>query len=77
LNRRLEVSRFIAVDMYTIADMAIFPWVTVWKKQKQELSAFPNLLRWEEEVRLRPATIRAYQHASGSSGRKLRSSTKT
>jgi GST-like protein len=75
LNRRLEVSRFVAVDMYTIADMAIFPWVTVWKKQKQELSAFPNLLRWEEEVRRRPATIRAYQHASGWSGRKVQSST--
>ncbi|MFM0172126.1 glutathione S-transferase N-terminal domain-containing protein [Paraburkholderia sediminicola] len=76
LDHRLEVSRFIAVDTYTIADMAIFPWVTVWKKQKQELSGFPNLLRWEVEVRQRPATARTYLHASEWPKRRAHSSTK-
>jgi GST-like protein len=64
LDHQLGVTHFVAGDTYTIADMAIFPWVTVWRKQKQELSAFPNLLRWEEEVRRRPATIRTYLNAS-------------
>jgi GST-like protein len=47
-------------DTYTIADMATFPWVTFSKKKMQGLSALPNLRRWEEEVRRRPATVQTY-----------------
>lgn len=60
VDHRLETNLFVAGDMYTVADMAIFPWVTVWRKLEQKLSALPNLSRWEEEIRRRPATIRTY-----------------
>jgi GST-like protein len=40
--------------------MATYPWVVPWQRQKQDLPDFPHLHRWFEEVRRRPATVRAY-----------------
>ena len=57
LDRRLADRRFVAGD-YSIADMAIFPWVAPWEKQGQVLGDFPNLARWFSEVAARPAVDR-------------------
>lgn len=46
---------------YSIADMASYPWVVMHKQLKQDLNDFPNLQRWYEEIKKRPATIDAYQ----------------
>ncbi|NGM86979.1 thiol:disulfide oxidoreductase [Parapusillimonas sp. SGNA-6] len=69
LDRRLENRAFIAGDDYTIADMASYPWVVPWKRQQQDLRAFPNLHRWFNEVRYRPATVRAYEKGEPYSSR--------
>ena len=60
LDRRLARREFIAADAYTIADIAAYPWIVPWKRQQQELDSFPNLRRWFNAVRSRPATQRAY-----------------
>jgi GSH-dependent disulfide-bond oxidoreductase len=60
LDRRLRGRAFIAGDAYTIADMAAYPWIVPWKRQQQDLNAFPDLRRWFDAVRARPATKRAY-----------------
>jgi len=60
LDRRLNGREFIAGSDYTIADMAAYPWVVPWKRQQQNLDDFPNLRRWFDAIRARPATIRAY-----------------
>jgi GSH-dependent disulfide-bond oxidoreductase len=60
LDRRLAVREFIAGDAYTIADIAAYPWIVPWKRQQQDLDSFPNLRRWFNAVRERPATQRAY-----------------
>jgi GSH-dependent disulfide-bond oxidoreductase len=60
LDRRLAGRDFIAGADYTIADMAAYPWVVPWKRQQQNIEDFPNLHRWFDVVRARPATIRAY-----------------
>jgi GST-like protein len=60
LDRRLHGRAFIAGD-YTIADMACYPWIVAWKKQLQNLDDFPDLRRWFDAIRERPATIRAYE----------------
>ena len=61
LDRRLEGRAFIAGDDYSIADMASYPWIVPYERQQQNLDDFPNLKRWFETVRNRPATQRAYE----------------
>ena len=59
LDRRLEGRAFIAGD-YSIADMAAYPWIVPHEAQGQDLADFPNVQRWFEAIRSRPATERAY-----------------
>ncbi len=59
LDRRLAESEFVAGD-YTIADMAIYPWILTLERKNGNLGDFPNLRRWFETIAARPATIRAY-----------------
>ncbi len=60
LERRLADREFVAGDQYSIADMAIYPWVVQWERQQQRLEDTPNVKRWFEAVAARPATQRAY-----------------
>jgi len=61
LDKRLADRAFIAGD-YSIADMASYPWVVPHKRQEQDLDQFPNLKRWFEAIRARPAVERAYEN---------------
>jgi GST-like protein len=63
LDRRLRVAPWVAGASYSIADLAIYPWIVPWQLQRQELAEFPSLQRWFEQVALRPATVRAYARA--------------
>lgn len=69
LDRRLAERKFIAGDIYTIADIATYPWIVPWKRQQQDLESFPNLHRWFDVVRERPATQRAYSRGEPYSSR--------
>lgn len=62
MDKRLADRDFLAGD-YSIADMACFPWIVPFERQGQKLSDFPNLAKWFERVRLRPAVARAYKVA--------------
>ncbi|MBD1901321.1 glutathione binding-like protein [Trichocoleus sp. DQ-A3] len=62
LNKRLSDREFIAGD-YSIADIAAYPWIVPYEKQSQKIEDFPNLQRWFEAIKARPATIRAYEKA--------------
>jgi GST-like protein len=62
MNKRLEDRPFLAGE-YSIADMACYPWVVPHERQKQDLNDFPNLQRWFEAIKSRPATIAAYKLA--------------
>jgi GST-like protein len=63
LNKRLADRAFVAGADYTIADMASYPWIVPHKAHGQNLDDFPNLRRWFETIRARPATERAYAKA--------------
>ena len=63
LNKRLADRPFVAGD-YSIADMAAYPWIVPHKRQGQNLDDFPHLNRWFEEIKARPATVRAYERAN-------------
>jgi GST-like protein len=62
MNKRLVDREFLAGD-YSIADMACYPWIVPWERQGQKLGDFPNLKRWFETIKARPATVRAYEWA--------------
>lgn len=60
LNGQLEGRDFIA-GSYSIADMACYPWILLWERQGQVIDDFPNLKRWLDTIKDRPATRRAYE----------------
>jgi GSH-dependent disulfide-bond oxidoreductase len=62
LDGRLATREFLA-GAYSIADMAAYPWVVPHEAQGQNLSDFPQVKRWFETIKARPATIRAYELA--------------
>lgn len=57
LDKRLGEAEFLADD-YSIADMAVYPWLRPHKWQGQDIAAWPNLQRWYNAVRGRPAVQR-------------------
>ncbi len=54
MNKRLADYKYFAGD-YSIADMAIYPWVRPYKNQGQDLAEFPHLDAWFKRVQARPA----------------------
>jgi GST-like protein len=62
LDKRLADRAFLAGE-YSIADMASYPWIVPYERQGQKLEDFPNLKRWFEAIRARPAVVRSYEKA--------------
>ena len=60
LNKQLLGQDFVAGD-YSIADMAIYPWIVPHERQGQKLEDFPELRKWFEEMAKRPAVVKAYE----------------
>jgi len=54
LEERLQQNRYVAGDFYSIADIAIWPWVSLWRGLEQSLDERPGLARWLEELKERP-----------------------
>jgi len=54
LDRRLGEAPYLADD-YSIADIATFPWVARHEWHKVELSDFPAVKRWFDQISARPA----------------------
>jgi GSH-dependent disulfide-bond oxidoreductase len=54
MNERLSDREFLAID-YSIADMACIGWVIPYQRQGQDLDEFPNLRKWFDTVKSRPA----------------------
>ncbi len=65
LNKRLADREFVA-GKYSIADMAIYPWIVPYENHKQKLEDFPHLQRWFNVIKARPAVVKAYAAAGAS-----------
>lgn len=59
LDRRLAEAEYVAGD-YSIADMAIWPWISRFEWQTIDVNTFPNVLRWYKAIAARPAVQRGY-----------------
>lgn len=61
MERQLQTHAYIAGDEYTIADIAIFPWLRSWQNQGIDWAEFPTLKAWFERIGERPAVQRGVQ----------------
>lgn len=59
LDKHLQNREFIAGE-YSIADMAIYPWIALYELQSQNIDHFPQLKRWLSHIQARPAVQQAY-----------------
>ncbi len=55
MNKRLADNEYLGGADYSIADMASVGWVVPYENQGQDIEEFPNLKRWFEKVKSRPA----------------------
>ena len=61
MDRQLAKNKFIAGKTYSIADIAIYPWLRNWKNQGVELSEYPHVQTWFNEIDQRPAVKRGVE----------------
>jgi GST-like protein len=59
LDRRLEERAFV-VDDYSIADIAIWPWISRYQWHRVTITEFPNVTRWYRSIAARPAVQAGY-----------------
>ncbi|MBT0958846.1 glutathione S-transferase N-terminal domain-containing protein [Alphaproteobacteria bacterium KMM 3653] len=55
LDTQLAKNEYVAGNSFSIADMAIWPWASLWEGQQQTLDDKPNMARWLDTVAARPA----------------------
>ncbi len=58
MDKRLQTSPYLGGKTYSIADIAIFPWVNSWQKQGIDWSDYPTLKTWFDKIAARPAVQR-------------------
>jgi GST-like protein len=65
LDKRLQQRDWVAADEYTIADIAIFPWLRSWQNQGIDWADFPHLKSWFDRIAARPAVQRGVEVLAG------------
>jgi GSH-dependent disulfide-bond oxidoreductase len=61
MDKQLATHKFIAGNHYTIADIAIFPWLRSWQNQGIDWADYPHLKKWFDAISVRPAVKRGVQ----------------
>ena len=59
LNTQLGLHEYVAGE-YSIADIAIWPWISRFEWQTIDLNQYPNVKRWYVTIANRPAVQRGY-----------------
>ena len=61
MNKQLASHKYIAGNSYSIADIAIFPWLRNWKNQGMDWADYPYLKAWFDKIGERPAVKRGVE----------------
>jgi GST-like protein len=61
MDRQLARQTYLAGPTYSIADIAVFPWLRSWKNQGIDWNEFPHLKGWFDEIAGRPAVKRGVE----------------
>jgi GST-like protein len=65
MNKRLAKSKYLGGPEYSIADIAVFPWLRSWKNQGIDWDDYPHLKGWFDEIAGRPAVQRGVEVLAG------------
>jgi GST-like protein len=58
LDRKLGGNPWVCGDTFTIADIALYPWIRGWKWSKVNITTRPRVVEWVDRVRARPGVGR-------------------
>jgi GSH-dependent disulfide-bond oxidoreductase len=61
MNKRLANSKYLGGAEYSIADIAVFPWLRSWRNQGIDWADYPHLKGWFDEIAHRPAVMRGVE----------------
>jgi GSH-dependent disulfide-bond oxidoreductase len=61
MDKRLAKSKYLGGKTYSIADIAVFPWLRSWKNQGIDWADYPHLKGWFDEIAARPAVMRGVE----------------
>jgi GST-like protein len=61
MNKRLAATPYLAGDEYSVADIAVFPWMRNADKRGINMPEYPHVERWFNAINARPAVTRALQ----------------
>ena len=61
MDKQLASTKFIAGNSYSIADMAIFPWLRNWENQGMDWDDYPHVKKWFDLIAARPAVQRGVE----------------
>ncbi len=65
MDKRLQTSKWMGGSSYSIADIAIFPWLRSWQNQGIDWADYPHLQAWFDKIAARPAVQKAVQVLAG------------
>ena len=58
MDRQLQNHKWVAGDTFSIADIALYPWLRGWKWSKVDITRTPAVMDWVNRVRARPGVER-------------------
>ena len=59
LNKKLSEQDYFS-SKYSIADIAIWPWIARFERHQVDLNNYPNVRRWYLQISKRPAVVKGY-----------------
>lgn len=58
MDHKLGDNPWVCGDTFTIADIALYPWIRGWKWSKVNITTKPRVMEWVDRVRARPGVER-------------------
>ena len=62
LDKKLGDNPWVCGENFTIADIALYPWIRGWKWSKVNITTRPRVMEWVDRVRARPGVERGLRY---------------
>ena len=64
LNDQLKEQHWLAGNTFTITGIALYPWLRAWKWSKEDITPYPLVMSWIENVREKPGVGRGLAYGA-------------